>query len=99
MSRKEALYQSLASAGATLIAFIGVIPEYAGHLIFPWAPAAVGGAIAWQALGVFAIVAGVFSLAGTLRLIKFLVIALALIGAAMAIGLAVLAQILYGEFH
>lgn len=93
------MYQSLASAGATLIAFIGVIHEYAGRVIFPWAPEAVGGPIGWHALGIFAIVAGLALLAGTLRLVQVPVIPLALTGAAIALVLAVLAGILYGEFH
>lgn len=99
MSREEAVYQSVGSAGATLVAFIGVIHEYAGHLIFPWAPAAVGGPAAWHALGVLAILAGVTLLAGTLRVIEVPVLIISLMVAAIAVLLVVMTGIVYREFH
>ncbi len=99
MSREEALFQSLAASGASIIAFIGVVHEYAGHVIFPWAPAALGGPFGWHALGVFAILAGLCMLVGTLHLIRFPVVACALMVAAIGVFLVVLTGIVYGEFH
>ena len=58
LGKEEALYQSLASCGAVLIAFIGVCHEFIGHIVFPWGPSTLGGPIGWHGLGIFSIVLG-----------------------------------------
>jgi len=99
MSQQQSLYQSLAASGATLIAFVGVCHEFIGHIVFPWAPAFVGGPIVWHSLGLFTIIFGLLLLAGTLRLIKFPVIRLSLVAAAIGIGLVVVTATLHHQFH
>ena len=99
MSQQQALYQSLAASGAMLIAFIGVCHEFVGHIVFPWAPAFLGGPIVWHGLGLFAITFGLLLLAGTLRLIKFPVIPFSLVAAAIGIVLVVVVAILHHQFH
>lgn len=96
--REEARYQSLASCGAALIAFIGVCHEFVGHLLFPWAPALFGPVI-WHGLGIFAIVVGVSMLLGTLRLIAFPVVAFASIAAVLAKVVFVFTAVAYLQFH
>lgn len=99
MSKQEALYQSLASCGAALIAFIGVCHEFIGHIVFPWAPALLGGPIGWHCLGIFAIASGLLVLGGTLRLIKFPVVPFALIAVVIGIVLLVFTAVAHRQFH
>lgn len=99
MSKNEALYQSVASCGAVLIAFIGVIHEFAGHVLFPWGPDFLGDPVGWHAAGLFCIAAGVALLGGTLRIIYFPVIPLALFMAAGGAFFVGVAAVLHGQFH
>ena len=99
MSKEEALYQSLASCGAALIAFIGVCHESFGHVVFPWGPALFGGPIGWHALGISTIVAGLLVLAGTLRLINFPVVPFALIAVVIGIVLVIFTAVVHHQFH
>src|ERR1041384_8261251 len=99
MSRDEALYQSLASCGAALIAFIGVCHEFVGHIVFPWGPATLGGPIGWHGLGIFGIVAGTLILSGTLRLIRFPVVPFALLAVAIGVVLVVFTARAHHQFH
>ena len=99
MSRKEALYQSLASCGAALIAFIGVCHESFGHIVFPWGPALLGGPIGWHTLGIFAIVSGLLVLGGTLRLIQFPVVPFALIAVVAGVVLVIFTAAVHKQFH
>jgi hypothetical protein len=99
MSQEEARYQSLASCGAVLIAFIGVCHEFIGHIVFPWAPALLGGPVGWHGLGLFAIASGLLSLSGTLRFFDFPVVPFSLLAAAVGAVLVVLTAMLYREFH
>ena len=99
MSKDEALYQSLASCGAAIIAFIGVCHEFIGHILFPLGPAMAGGPIGWHSLGILAIVAGLLVLGGTLRLIKFPVVPFALIVVVIGIVLVILTAVVKHQFH
>lgn len=99
MSKEQALYQSLASCGAVLIAFIGVCHEVAGHIVFPWAPAALGGPIGWHGAGISTVVLGVLLLAGTLGLIRFPVVPLALIVALAGAVIGVFTAVVHHQFH
>ena len=99
MSKDEALYQSLASCGAALIAFIGVCHESFGHIVFPWGPALLGGPIGWHALGIFAIASGLLVLGGTLRLIKFPVVPFSLVAVAIGIMLVIYTAVVHSQFH
>ena len=94
-----ARYQSLASCGAILIAFIGFCHEVAGHIIFPWGPAFLGGPIGWHGTGLFAIVAGLLLLAGALGLLRFPVVPMALIVAAIGAFFFVATALLHSQFH
>ncbi len=99
MSKEQALYQSLASCGAVLIAFIGVCHEVAGHIVFPWAPAALGGPIGWHGAGVSTFFLGVLLLAGTLGLIKFPVVPFALIVTVAGAVIGVFTAVVHHQFH
>ena len=99
MSQRVALYQSLSACGATLIAFIGFCHEVAGHIIFPWGPDFLGGPIGWHGTGLLAIVVGLLLVAGTLRVIKFPVVPVALVVVAVGIFFVGVAAFLYGDFH
>lgn len=99
MSKDEALHQSLASCGATLIAFVGVCHEAAGDVIFPWGPAFLGGPIGWHGVGLFGIASGLLLLAGTLHLFRFPVVPFALFAAAIGSFFFVATAALHGEFH
>jgi hypothetical protein len=99
MSKEEALYQSLASCGATLIAFMGVCHEFVGQILFPWGPALFGGALGWHAGGFLTISIGLLMLGGTLRIIAFPVVPPAVLMTAIGIAVAVFAVVVHHEFH
>jgi hypothetical protein len=99
VSKEQARYQSLASCGAVLIAFIGVCHEVAGHILFPWGPAALGGPIGWHGTGISSIVVGVLLLAGTLGFIGFPVVPFALVVAIAGAGIGVMTAVVHHEFH
>jgi len=99
MSQQQAVYQSLAASGASLIAFIGVCHEFVGDTLFPWAPAFLGGPIVWHSLGLLTIVLGLLLLAGTLRLIEFPVISFSLVTAAVGLVLVAVVASLHHQFH
>jgi hypothetical protein len=97
MSQMEARRRALASCGAFLIGFIGVVHEVLGPTLFPWAPAWFGPML-WHGIGLLCIVLGLFTLAGTLRLVAFPVISAAMLASACGLGGLVLAAS-RGEFH
>lgn len=98
MTQEEAMYQSLAACGAVLIAFIGVCHETIGLILFPWA-LTIGGPIAWHALGIFAIVAGLLVLGGTLRVIAFPVVPFALLALVLAVVVFIYTAVAHQQFH
>lgn len=99
MSMEASRYQALAACGAALVAFVGVCHEVVGHILFPWGPAFLGGPIGWHAAGIFTISAGLFVLAGTLRLITFPVVPFSLIAVLSGFGLVVVTAIVHRQFH
>ena len=99
ITRKQALHQSLASCGAVVVAFIGLTHEIAGHVIFPWGPDFLGGPVGWHAAGLTAIASGVLLLAGSLRLIQFPVVPVALTVAVASVFFVVVAAVLYRDVH
>lgn len=54
----EVVARSLASAGAILIAYVGVVHEVVGSTFYPEGPASFGGPLGWHAAGLGAIAAG-----------------------------------------
>ena len=99
MTEDEALYQSLASCGAAVIAFIGVCHEGVGSTLFPWGPALFGGPVGWHGLGLACIGGGALMLGGTLRLIAFPVVPVALLVVGIGTGLVLFTAVAYGRFH
>jgi hypothetical protein len=99
MTKEQALYQSFAACGAVTIAFVGVCHEYVGPLLFPWGPALLGGPIGWHGLGISAIVSGLLLLGGVLGVIRFPVVALALLTAAIGLAFIVFTEFVHRQFH
>jgi hypothetical protein len=56
--QRELVARTLASAGAILIAYVGVVHEVVGSTFYPDGPAHFGGPLGWHAAGLAAIVAG-----------------------------------------
>lgn len=97
MTEREATYQSLASCGAFHVGFIGLAHEFIGAQLFPWAPQALG--ILWHPAGLSVVAMGMLLLAGTLRLIRYPVVPLALLAAAAGVVTVVLIELLHQQFH
>jgi hypothetical protein len=55
---QELVARALASAGAILIAYVGVVHEVVGRKLYPDGPAWFGGLVGWHAAGVATIAAG-----------------------------------------
>lgn len=98
MSREEARYQSLAAACAAVIAFLGLVHEIAGPLLFPWAPD-VFGAPLWHGIGLLAIALGITMLAGIVGAIAFPVVPCALAASVGGIVAFVFMALYNGDFH
>jgi hypothetical protein len=89
----------LAASCAALIAFIGVCHEVVGESLFPWAPATFGGPFGWHALGIAAIAGGVLSIAGTLGVLRFPVVACSLLAALAGVAIFIFTAAVHHEFH
>ena len=55
---RELVARALASAGAVLVAYVGVVHEVIGTTLYPDGPACFGGSVGWHAAGLGAIAAG-----------------------------------------
>jgi hypothetical protein len=55
---RELVARALASAGAVLVAYVGVVHEVIGTTLYPDGPAFFGGSVGWHAAGLGAIAAG-----------------------------------------
>src|SRR3990172_3880073 len=55
---RELVARALASAGAVLVAYVGVVHEVIGTTLYPDGPAFFGGSVGWHAAGLAAIAAG-----------------------------------------
>jgi hypothetical protein len=98
VSKEQALYQSLAASGAVVVAFIGIVHEAAGGLIFPWAPLLLG-PVLWHTLGLTAFFGGLIAFAGALHLIRAPVVLLASLVVVLGLVIGVLTAVLKHEFH
>jgi hypothetical protein len=96
---EQARNQALAACGAVLIAFIGFCHEVVGDLLFPWGPELLGGPIGWHGTGLLAICTGLLLLAGTLGVIRFPVIPVALIVSVVGLLFLVIAATRYDDLH
>ncbi len=91
--------QALACAGATLLAYVGVIHEVVGATLYPDGPLFFGGTVGWHAAGLGLLATGVALAAATLGVVRLPVVALALaLGAAGAVAVAGEAWV-HGGFH
>lgn len=99
LSTLQARYQALASCGAILIAYLGLVHELVGAQLFPWAPALLQGPVGWHGAGIAMIVIGVSLLAGTLRLAKVPIIFLCALAGTFALGISVIAPLIFHQFH
>lgn len=98
MSQQEARYQSLAASCAAVIAFLGLVHEVAGPLVFPWA-LAVFGAPLWHGIGIFAVVLGVALVAGIVGAISFPIVPCALAASVGGIAAFAFMMLYHGDFH
>jgi hypothetical protein len=55
---RELVARALASAGAVLVAYVGVVHEVIGTTLYPDGPAFFGGSVGWHAAGLGAVAAG-----------------------------------------
>ena len=55
---RELVARALASAGAVLVAYVGVVHEVIGRTLYPDGPASFGGSVGWHAAGLGAVAAG-----------------------------------------
>jgi hypothetical protein len=99
LTQLEARYQALATAGAVLIAFIGLCHESFGTQLYPWGPPLFGGAIIWNAMGIAAVIAGVLLTLATLRIIWFPIVTCSIIIAIMGIAIGAFTAVTRREFH
>ncbi len=90
--------RSLAACCAFLLAFIGLVHEAVGPLLYPWAPAYFGRFV-WHAMGFALLGIGLVLLAGTLRLIAVPVVPLALCTSAAGFVATVAFAIARRHFH
>lgn len=97
MTKQEVTFQSLASGGALHIGFIGLAHEIIGAQLFPWAPEALG--VLWHPAGLSVVAMGMLLLAGTLRLIRYPVVPLALLAAIAGVVTVALIELLHQQFH
>jgi hypothetical protein len=89
----------MAACGGALIAFIGVCHESVGSVLFPWGPRLLGGPIGWNGVGILAIGTGLLLLGGTLGLIRFPVVFVALVTVAIGVFFVAFAGVVHHQFH
>lgn len=97
--RQSSLYQSLATSGAVLVTFIGVCHEVVGTALFPWGPSFFGGIVGWHAVGIACIAVGLGLIGGTLRLVRFPVVTVALVIGVAGLAIAVFTAVTRQQFH
>lgn len=91
--------RAIAASAATVVTFIGVCHETIGTTLFPWGPAAIGGAVPWHLLGAVAISAGLVLLLGTLHVISAPLVPVSRFVTALGIAVALFVAFRTGEFH
>ena len=91
--------QALAFAGATLLAYVGVVHEVVGTRLYPDGPLFFGGTIGWHAAGIGLIAAGAALAVAALGVFRLPVVALSLtLGGAGAVVF-VEEALVHGGFH
>jgi hypothetical protein len=89
----------MAAAGATLLAYVGLVHEAVGQRLYPDGPAVFGGPLPWHAAGLSLLAMGLLALAGVLGIVRVPVVLLAVVAiVAGAAGVAGDAW-LHGGFH
>ncbi len=99
MTDEQARYQAFAVSGAVIVAFIGLVHEFVGEALWPWAPALVGGYPIWYSMGAACVLAGLALLAATLGFLRFNVTLACAVLAAAAVGATVLVAVTHQVFH
>ena len=98
MTQAEMQRRALATSGATLLSFIGLVHEVAGPTLFPWAPPLFGPAL-WQAIGIGAMLLGALALAGTLQWLRVPVLPIALFVGLFGLGAFTVFALVWQTFH
>jgi hypothetical protein len=99
MVDEQTRHRAIAASAATITAFIGFCHEVIGTTLFPWGPAAIGGAVPWHLLGAVAISAGLVLLLGTLHLISAPLVPVARFVTVLGVAVAVFVAFRTGEIH
>ncbi|HEX6866970.1 MAG TPA: hypothetical protein VF122_07040 [Caulobacteraceae bacterium] len=99
MTDEQARYQAFAASGATIVAFIGLVHDFVGESLWPWAPALVGGYPIWYAMGLACFLAGLALFAAALGFIRFNVTLACAALVVAAIGATVLVAVTHQVFH
>ena len=91
--------RALASAGATLLAYVGVVHEVVGQRLYADGPAYFGGPLGWHAGGMALTAIGLLTVAGTLGLMRVPVVLLALVAVGVGCIAIVGEAVVHSGFH
>jgi hypothetical protein len=90
---------ALAWTGAVLIAYVGLVHEVVGVRLYPDGPMLFGGPVAWHALGLAGIVAGLALVADHVGVMRVPRRTLAGLAGVAGVGAMVADAVLHGGFH
>jgi uncharacterized membrane protein len=91
--------RALATAGAVLVAHVGLVHEVVGAKLYPDGPAFFGGALGWNAAGVLGIALGIAMAAGALEFAAVPLVPLATVAIAAGAVCVVGEALQHGGFH
>ncbi len=91
--------RALATAGGMLVLQVGLAHEIVGTRLYPDGPAMLGGPIAWHAVGVAGIVAGIVMTGGALGLLAMPPTLVATATIAIGVAFVIADAVLRGGFH
>lgn len=90
---------ALATAGAFLVLQVGLAHEFVGTRLYPDGPERLGGLVAWHAVGVAGIAAGLALIAGALGMLALPSRVLAAVVGVAGLGLVATDAVVHGGFH
>ena len=99
LSKQAALFQSIATSCAAVVALAALAHEVVGAKLVPWGVELFGGPLGFYGAGAFGVVVGLSLVAGTLRLIPFAVSAVSFVVAVLGALAGLYAAVVHREFH